>query len=369
MGFRLFNRGWIAAAVVFVTPLMAFGYYASHPENLGINVTTALSGVGSVHGRHVPATPVREKRMTIAREAEHLFSAPIKGPRADRYMMLTRSERGMQPPSAKVTRVAKAPIQADMTVTGSLPDPAPSAAAPAMPQRTARADLQLGGLQSESFGAFPRIPIAERTGASLFMSMLTPAMTQQDAKEAALNGAEGSTELPSRKKNGKRLAFKGETETEYQARQRRCLATAIYFEARGEPIQGQLAVAQVVMNRVRSSLYPDTICGVVYQGQHRRTGCQFSFTCDGIADVARDKERWRLANELALKVTQGETFLGDIGHATHYHANYVSPRWRRQLNRIKKVGAHIFYKVKGEQIEDVLKEESPARGLALAKSG
>lgn len=369
MGFRLFNRRWFAAAMVFVSPLMAFGYYASHPENLGIAVTAALSGVGSAHGRTAFVGSAVEKRVAIAREAEHLFSGPFKGPRADRYMTLTRSERGLQPLAGKTTKVAKAPVQADMTVTGSLPNPAPRPVALAMPQRMARAEIPLRDLNSETFSMVPRIPIAERTGASLFMSLLTRATPQVDPKEAERNAAEGETELPSRKKTNKRLAFKGETETEYQARQRRCLATAIYFEARGEPIQGQLAVAQVVMNRVRSSLYPDTICGVVYQGQHRRTGCQFSFTCDGRADVARDKERWRIANELALKVTQGETFLGDIGHATHYHANYVSPRWRRELNRIKKVGAHIFYKVKGEQIEDILKEKSPARGLALAKSG
>lgn len=362
MGFRLFNRGWISAAAVFVAPMIAFGYYASHPENLGITVTTALSGVGSVHGRHVPAGPVGEKRMAIAREAEHLFNGPFKGPRADRYLTLTRSERGLQTAAAN-TKVAKAPIQADMTVTGSIPGSVPRPVLAA--QRTARADLQLSAPLPDTLSTYPRIPIAERTGASLFMNMLAQTFQPEDPDSVA----EGETELPSAKKTNKRLAFKGETENEYQTRQRRCLATAIYFEARGEPVEGQIAVAQVVMNRVRSSLYPDTICGVVYQGQHRRTGCQFSFTCDGKADVAKDKERWRLANEIAYEFTQGETFLGDIGHATHYHANYVSPRWRWSLNRIKKVGQHIFYKVKGDQIEDVLKEESPARGLAFSKSG
>ena len=124
------------------------------------------------------------------------------------------------------------------------------------------------------------------------------------------------------------------------------------------------------MNRVRSSLYPDTICGVIFQGQLRRTGCQFSFTCDGRADIPRDKEKWRQSNELAKRVTDGESWLKDIGHATHYHANYVKPRWRREMNRIKQVGRHIFYRVKGEQIKDVLStDESPARGLALSGSG
>lgn len=354
--------------MVFVSPLMAFGYYASHPENLGITVSTALSGMGSVHARHVPDGPP-EKRTVIAREAEHLFSGPFRGPRADRYLTLTRSEQGLQPMPQKITKVVKAPMKADMTVTGSIPGTGPAMVDTAAPRRTARSDLPVLDMRPDTFGTLPRIPASERTGATLFMSMLANSNMLLDDKEATLNAAEGEVELPSQKKKNKRLAFKGETELEYQSRQRRCLATALYFEARGEPVKGQIAVAQVIMNRVRSTLYPDTICGVVYQGQHRRTGCQFSFTCDGQADVPKDKERWRLANELAYKFTQGETFLGDIGHATHYHANYVSPRWRRDLSKIKKVGAHIFYKVKGEQIEDVLKEESPARGLALAKSG
>ena len=352
MGFRLFSGRWIGAAAAFAAPLMAFGFYASHPEHLGIAVSAAISGVGSVHARRVPANAAG--RGSLAREAEHLFSRPFKGPRADRYMQLTRSERGLQPVDANVTKVAKAPVQADMMVTGSIPR---AEAMPggelSLPGRGQRADMMLDGPRPGTFLV---------TGPTGSGKSTTLASLEQEQ-------AELDTELPSQKKTGKRLAFKGETETEYQTRQRRCLATAIYFEARGEPVEGQIAVAQVVMNRVRSSLYPDTICGVVYQGQHRRTGCQFSFTCDGKADVAKDKERWRQANEIAYEFTQGETFLGDIGQATNYHANYVSPRWRWGLNRIKKVGQHIFYKVKGEQIEDVLKEGNPARGLALAKSG
>jgi len=366
MGFRLFSGRWIGAAAAFAAPLVAFGFYASHPEHLGIAVSAAISGVGSVHDRYVPADGAGGGHVAIAREAEHLFNYPFKGPRADKYMQLTRSERGLQPAGDNVTRVAKAPMQADMTVTGSIPR---ATALPggelALPGQGQRADMALDGPRPGTFGVASRIPVAERTGASLFLSMLSRTTLASLEQEQA----EQETELPNQKKSGKRLAFKGETESEYQTRQRRCLATAIYFEARGEPIQGQVAVAQVVMNRVRSSLYPDTICGVVYQGQHRRTGCQFSFTCDGKADVPKDKERWRQANEIAYEFTQGETFLGDIGHATHYHANYVNPRWRWGLNRIKKVGQHIFYKVKGDQIEDVLKEESPARGLALSKSG
>jgi spore germination cell wall hydrolase CwlJ-like protein len=361
MGFRLANRKWFFAAAAFVAPVMAMGYYAGHPENFNFTVSATLSGVGSMHGRHLSEPTLHAAKDRIPVEAAHLFDAPLRGPRADRYMQLTSSDRGLKPEPAPDTKMAKA-SQADMTVTGAIQASAPNGAANSGVKQLPL----LGSQRPEVLSLVPSVPVAERTSASLFLSMLSRTMPASLPEELALSG---STDLPTQNDGKGRLAFKGETEGEYQARQRRCLATAIYFEARGEPVQGQLAVAQVVMNRVRSSLYPDTICGVVYQGQHRRTGCQFSFTCDGHTDVPKDKERWRQANELSAEFTKGDTFLGDIGYATHYHANYVSPRWRRELNKIKKVGRHIFYRVRGEQVEDVFKEESPARGLAFSKSG
>jgi hypothetical protein len=142
--------------------------------------------------------------------------------------------------------------------------------------------------------------------------------------------------------NGK--AFGGLGEEEFQRRERRCLVTALYFEARSEPDEGQIAVAQVIMNRVKSPDYPDTICGVVYQGSQRNTGCQFSFTCDGRADRPQNQAEWDRSVRLANLVLEGKVWLPEIGVSTHYHANYVNPRWRRSMARIDKVGRHIFYK-------------------------
>ena len=359
MGFRLVSRKWQLAAAFMVAPALAFGYYAGDPENLGISVNATLSGAGSVHGRHVVSRRSTSAHPKIAREAAHLFSGPHRGPRADRYMMLTRSTGGVQPER----KVVRAPVKADMLVTGSIPKAERNKVAALTIKKTEHQNVRPND-RREEFGLLPTIPVAERTSASLFMSFLTRPQQASFPEMLSLRDVQ-SAAGPLKGK----IKFKGETELEYQARQRRCLATAIYFEARGEPIQGQIAVAQVVMNRVRSSLYPDTICGVVYQGQNRRSGCQFSFTCDGRADVPKDKEKWRKVNEVAKHMTDGESWLGDIGHATHYHANYVKPRWRRELNRVKRVGRHIFYRVRGNQIEDVLKEESPARGLALSGSG
>ncbi len=142
--------------------------------------------------------------------------------------------------------------------------------------------------------------------------------------------------------------YKGETEAEFQARESRCLAVAIYFEARGEPQRGQVAVAQVILNRVRSPLFPETICGVVYQGQ-RRKGCQFSFTCDGHTDNPRDNAQWELAQRLSKEIMAGEQWLPEVGYSTFYHANYVSPRWARRMNKIDRIGRHIFYKKRNEE--------------------
>jgi spore germination cell wall hydrolase CwlJ-like protein len=128
--------------------------------------------------------------------------------------------------------------------------------------------------------------------------------------------------------------------------EKRCLAQAIYFEARGESEEGRAAVAQVVLNRMTSGLYPATICGVVFQNRSHRRACQFSFTCDGRPLRVRDAEAWTEASRIAEDVLAGKTWLADIGDATHYHANYVRPRWARSLKKIDVIGKHIFYSLK-----------------------
>lgn len=384
MVFRFTSGKWHFVAAIFVAPALAFGYYAGDPGNLGITVNATLSGAGSVHGRYISQSETKTARLIIGREAVHLFSEPQKGPRADRYIFLTRSSKGLEPEvkaaaaagAKEVKTAAVADAKADMIVTGALPktglvnksDPV-NMAAPAPGGVARNATLPQLNDQASMFGSLPIIPVSLRTSASLFLSSLNrpPIYFPEFADQQA---ARDDSRVMKSTKISRGLKFKGETEKEYQVRQRRCLATAIYFEARGEPTRGQLAVAQVVMNRVRSTLYPDTICGVVYQGQWRRSGCQFSFTCDGRTDMPRDKGKWRLANMLAERVTKGDSWLGDIGYATHYHANYVKPRWRRKMKKIKQVGKHIFYRVKGEQIQDALSSNGGhVRGLALSGNG
>ena len=125
-----------------------------------------------------------------------------------------------------------------------------------------------------------------------------------------------------------------------------CLATAVYFEARGESYRGQVAVAQVVLNRVKDRRYPNTICGVVFQNQAKRNACQFSFACDGIPETINDQKSWAQAEEIATKFTDGELYLTEVADATHYHATYVRPKWAPRMNKVTQIGLHIFYKFK-----------------------
>jgi spore germination cell wall hydrolase CwlJ-like protein len=133
----------------------------------------------------------------------------------------------------------------------------------------------------------------------------------------------------------------------FSAKEQKCLAEGIYFEARGEEVKGQAAVAQVILNRVRNPTYPKTICGVVYQNENWRNRCQFSFACDRIPDLILSPWHWKTAKEIAMAVTAGKIWFDDVGSSTHYHATYVKPPWGRTMKRVAKIGKHIFYRTYG----------------------
>jgi hypothetical protein len=122
-----------------------------------------------------------------------------------------------------------------------------------------------------------------------------------------------------------------------------CLARAIYFEARSESEIGQLAVAKVVLNRVKDPAYPKTICGVIYQGSNRTNACQFSFACDGISDQPKQREAWTQSKRIAARALAGDQSIKILGAATYYHADYVTPKWSASFKRLIKIGRHIFY--------------------------
>lgn len=141
------------------------------------------------------------------------------------------------------------------------------------------------------------------------------------------------------------FVFKAASEVDRQ-RAVRCLTQGIYYEAALESTEGQEAVAQVILNRVRDPNYANSICGVVFEGAERTTGCQFSFTCDGALSQAPVGWAWDRARTVALRMLAGHVAT-KVGTATHYHADYVHPWWSPTLAKITQIGAHIFYRWKG----------------------
>jgi len=140
------------------------------------------------------------------------------------------------------------------------------------------------------------------------------------------------------------FAFKGSKEA--RARALECLTSAIYYEAGQESADGQRAVAQVVLNRVRHPAFPNSVCGVVYEGSTRPTGCQFTFTCDGSMAYRPVPALWNRARKVADEMLAGGVYAA-VGYATHYHANYVVPYWASSLTKTKVEGAHLFYRWPG----------------------
>jgi len=125
-----------------------------------------------------------------------------------------------------------------------------------------------------------------------------------------------------------------------------CLTAAVYYEAAIEPTDGQRAVAQVVLNRVRHPAFPKSVCGVVFQGWERSTGCQFTFTCDGSMARVPSEAGWARARKVAEEALAGKVYK-PVGYATHYHTNWVVPYWSSSLTKLALVGTHIFYRWEG----------------------
>jgi spore germination cell wall hydrolase CwlJ-like protein len=162
-------------------------------------------------------------------------------------------------------------------------------------------------------------------------------------------------------KAGESIASKGEVNSDNQrvktpaerlglfdekarGKHEKCLAEAVYFEARGEAVRGQIAVAQVVMNRAFSGFYPNTVCGVVYQNKHRHLACQFTFACDNVADVVREPDMWDRAKKIAKAMLDGQLWLPEVAKSTHYHAYWVHPSWVHEMKKMYKFGVHTFYR-------------------------
>jgi hypothetical protein len=136
------------------------------------------------------------------------------------------------------------------------------------------------------------------------------------------------------------------TDADDRTRAVNCLTQAVYYEAASEGVDGGRAVAQVVLNRLHHPGYPSTVCGVVYQGADRPTGCQFTFACDGSLLRTPAPTLWARSRKIAEDALAGKVF-APVGHATHYHADYVLPYWADVLDKTVQIGRHIFYRLRG----------------------
>jgi spore germination cell wall hydrolase CwlJ-like protein len=348
MGRRSFRRVWHVIAALVPLPLIGLGYVGAVPGNrVAFEIQLFLAGNGSVHALPAARDASAEAHQPLPREAAQLFMTTGKGPRADRYLIVkTTTYAGKQFTSASVVDMPD--------VTGALG----------------------GGVIRARKGDRLNPPVTEVAlrgaaddGLSTALFMTVP----QFDRAFDFGGTPPSQGTIAYHPSGEGLAFKskGESQAEFEERERRCLATAIYFEARGEPVRGQIAVGQVILNRVRSPQFPETICGVVYQGQMQK-GCQFSFACDGHTDMPRNDDQWALAQDLSRQITSGQVWLPEVGYSTYYHADYVRPGWVSAMSKIDEIGRHIFYKKRNEQ-PYVVQEASAAPStatpaLALASS-
>ena len=325
MGRRLPRRMWHSIAALVPLPLIGLGYVAAVPGNpIAFQIELYFAGQGSAQAvtHRVEVAPQR-----LPREAAFLFHARGKGPRADQYLTPnTVTSAGKQ--------LIAASAGGDPGVTGALWTRNEVNAATKGDRLNPTSSVALRG----SVGAPDGAVLMNAVTASAFTSTLDVDAFRPSVEEIAYHPTP----------DGLDFRYKGESQAEFEQRERRCLATAIYFEARGEPMRGQVAVAQVILNRVRSPIFPETICGVVYQGQMQK-GCQFSFACDGHTDNPRNNDQWALAQDIAKQITAGELWLPEVGYSTFYHANYVNPRWAGSMSMIDKIGRHIFYKKRNEE--------------------
>jgi spore germination cell wall hydrolase CwlJ-like protein len=169
-------------------------------------------------------------------------------------------------------------------------------------------------------------------------NLLKPISPEEAAKENAERPFVNRPDTPAAR-------FVLRTDAQDRERALNCLTQAVYYEAAGEGVDGGRAVAQVVLNRMRHPGYPASVCGVVYQGTERPTGCQFTFACDGSLLRAPAASLWARSRKIAEDALAGKVF-APIGHATHYHADYVLPYWADSLDKTVQIGRHIFYRLR-----------------------
>ncbi|HEY4139856.1 MAG TPA: cell wall hydrolase [Pseudolabrys sp.] len=216
------------------------------------------------------------------------------------------------------------------------------------PAATLRSELRIG---EASMASLPSYQVASADPTAMPSSLSTPGLPTPSL--ADISSSPMSTPIPlamvpmPRPAPGvpppspaQRLKLEGKN----YAKAEKCLANAIYFEARSEPVRGQMAVAQVVVNRAFSGFYPNDICGVVYQNASRHLSCQFTFACDGKSKAITERGHWARAVRIAKQTLDGQIYVPEVAKSTHYHAIYVHPNWVGEMRKMVRYGLHNFYR-------------------------
>lgn len=347
--------------------------------------------LASLNPRDLPTGSIGNPSLVDPRSAE----PPLEFPTVDRS---AKGDRLVIPPPLELAPAPEALAPEQAEVSASQVETATSAASPAEPEISAALDPDLEIVKADIPDPLENEQLAEtadfapRTAAEPVMEMarlyfgidplgpslgaiekwapgeeptlVLPQIADPDIKLAALNPEQSIGKDADAKvdpaKGGETIASKGEVtgegkrplspaerlhlDSKTRAKAEKCLANAIYFEARGEPVRGQMAVAQVVMNRVFSGFYPNNVCGVVYQNAHRHLACQFTFACDGLSKVVTEPQAWVRAVRIAQDTLDGKYWLPEVNRATHYHAYWVHPSWVREMKKLYKFGVHTFYR-------------------------
>jgi spore germination cell wall hydrolase CwlJ-like protein len=320
-----------------------------------------------------PPEPSKKGDRLVASQAPEPQAPPVAGAEppqseqpADTEPVASASAQSPAQPMAEATQPVKSASREAQPNSPAAAEPHPDAGLVIVPDdadATVRmARLYFGIDPLGSFGVIQpwmpgEAPQLDDEGAEVEPDFRTAALTPEppgagkapDATDASARGGEtiapkgqvtGAGQHPMSPAERLRLDDKG------RAKAVKCLTEAIYFEARGEPVRGQIAVAQVVMNRVFSGYYPGTVCGVVYQNANRHLACQFTFACDGIPEVVREPEAFERAKKIAAETLDGQLWLPEVGKATHYHAYWVHPSWVHEMTKMYKLGVHTFYRPK-----------------------
>jgi hypothetical protein len=317
----------------------------------------------------VPAAAPAAAQMDLAKNA---LAAPVTDGQVADHLAAAKPVAVTLPPGGDdVTNTAEAEDDADLPPEIPAAGEMQSSDGPRSPfatlsfleddsqQRSAQIYFGAGvmgspnGLESWSPGAEP-VMVMRSIDTGIKLTALEGIEEQTGPGGVTLTGKDDRGRLLS---PAERLGLAGRQRT----RAEKCLADAVYFEARGEPLKGQEAVAQVVMNRVFSGYYPNNVCGVVYQNANRHLACQFTFACEG-RDLSRidEPDMWEQAKRIAKETLDGRIWLTEVGHATHYHAYWVHPSWVHEMTRLYKFGVHTFYRPRAWGDGDAAPQWGPA---------